>query len=192
MKGTLSIVIPVVRTMVQAHPDVVVEVRASSHNADLVAEGVHVALRAGPLSTLEYGTRLLHRGHHGIYAAPALVESWPCEHPRDLVNAPWIHFAPRPLPTPMSCAGAEDYALAYRPSVVSDSPQGAADMALEGMGFILLPEIIARTHALSPVLPGWCGEPIEFHAVTPSPRPSDRKTLRFIELLVDEFAERPS
>ncbi len=187
-----SITVPAVRKLVRTNPDVTVDLRVSSSESDLVAEGIHVALRAGPLPDSSLGARLLHRGYRSIFGTRALSADWRPKHPADLSSAPWIHFQANPRPTTLTCTDGRKHMLDYRPRISADSPQGAIDLALDGLGFIVLPRIIAvewlETRGLVPVLPNWAGEYIEFHAVTPSPRPTDRKVQLFIALLKQEFA----
>ena len=190
---TQSVVIPAVRELVKTNPDVTVDLRVSSRMSDLLAEGVHVALRAGPLPDSSYGSRLLHRADHGIFCTNALREAWRAAHPRDLVSAPWVHFRPRPHPTRLNCINLPSFDLNYTPTISSDSPQGAIEFAAQGLGFILLPRILA-TESLTPrglvqVLPEWTGDPIEFHAVMPSPRTTDRKVQLFVDLVAKQFKD---
>lgn len=193
---TRPFMVPVVRELVRANPDVTVDVRVSSSNSDLLAEGIHVALRAGPLTDSGYGSRLLHRGEHRIFGARSLSADWRAQHPSDLSSAPWVHFRPLPCPANLTCTDGRQHALDYRPEFSSDSPQGAVDLAIEGLGFIILPSVIAvewlRARDLVPVLPTWAGGTIEFHAVTPSPRPTDRKVQLFIQLLEAQFSRAES
>ncbi len=183
-----SVVVPAVHKLVRTNPDVTVDLRVSTKQSDLLSEGIHVALRSGPLSDSSYGSRLLHRGHRAIFGTPGLRSDWHPKHPSDLSSAPWVHFKAHRLPMQFTGAG-EQHSLTYEPKINSDSPQGAVDLAVDGLGFIVLPRIVASAaHDLVPVLPDWVGSEIEFHAVTPSPRPTDRKVQLFIELLAVAFA----
>ena len=181
--------VPAVERLVRQYPEVTVDVRVSPHNLDLISEGIDVAIRRGPLDDSGYGAFRLYRDRYGIFGTPALVEAWPAAHPRDLAAAPWVQFAVH-TETPM--LSGPDGSVARMPGVVrvaSSSSRTFIDLLGAGAGFGLAPRVLAAPDVakdrLVPVLPEWTSGIADFYLVTPSPRPTDLKVIRFIEILRD-------
>jgi len=67
---------PMFRTFLEKHPEVELDVVATSRFVDLAAEGYDIAFRAGALEEDGYVSRLLRRVNAYVYAAPSLVEQF--------------------------------------------------------------------------------------------------------------------
>lgn len=87
------IVAPVLAEFTNAHPGVAVDLRTSDRSADLVAEGIDVAIRLGELRDSSLRAFKLGEFEQHVVASPAyLRRAGHPEHPRDLAGHDWIAF----------------------------------------------------------------------------------------------------
>lgn len=68
-----KVVTPMLAGFLRAHPGLGVELRLSDHFADIVAQGIDVALRIGELANNDLVARRLSDNPRGLYAAPAYL-----------------------------------------------------------------------------------------------------------------------
>ena len=66
-------VIPRLPAFLDQHPRLKIELRISDRTDDLVAEGVDLALRMGPLAASAFGARLLASAPRLVIASPAYL-----------------------------------------------------------------------------------------------------------------------
>ncbi|MEO1270255.1 MAG: LysR family transcriptional regulator [Myxococcota bacterium] len=194
---TEHVVVPVATRLLEHYPQLKIVIRPTSANLDLVAEGIDVAVRRGPLPDSNLGARLLVDDRYGIFASPQLAMAWPCHHPTALLDAPWVCLAVRSRsehPKLLHDSG-ERFTLKvdYRARV--STPGVFLEMMTQSAGFGLFPCTLAQhlvaQHKLVSILPHWSGQQsARFYAVTPSPRPTDAKVVYFIESLLQSFTSR--
>jgi DNA-binding transcriptional LysR family regulator len=175
--GLLRLV-PELKALRKAHPELVVELRLEDRVVDLVAEGIDVALRAGTLPD-----------------SPVLVAQEVDRYARVLAASPdYLARRGRPNGLPELADGShdclvhvpastgmaswtlysngetrEERTIAPHASVLSNNVQALWDAARDGLGIALLPEWMARVEspdgALERVLPDLSAEPIAVSAL---------------------------
>ena len=187
-------VVPAAHRMLTQNPRVQLELRVAPRNLDLVADGIDVAVRRGPLPDSGYGARVLQRDQYGIFARPELAAQWPAEHPADLAAAPWVRYSVRAEDPELRDADGESYTLRSSTRAWASSGGAFIGMLAAGLGFGLVPKRLAEQERaaghLVQVLPDWTWGSADFYAVTPSPRPTDAKVVRFINILAEVFEGR--
>lgn len=179
--------VPAIERLVTEYPQVTVDLRVSPKNLDLVAEGIDVAIRRGPLDDSGYGAFRLYRDHYGVFAAPELAAEWATDDPRSLDDAPWVRFAVRARHPALTGPNEVEVTVDGVTRVVASSARTFIDLILGGVGFGLVPRVLVapdvHSGRLVHVTPQWTSGIADFYVVTPSPRPKDLKVVRFIEAL---------
>ena len=184
-------VVPAIGLLLERHERVEVDLRVSTLKLDLIEDGVDVAVRSGPLRDSNYGVRVLHRGQHGIVATPALAEVWQAKHPRELDLAPWVRFTRDPAQVQLVGPDGQSHALQGRSRARGTSAGSFIGLVKAGAGFGLIPQALIREELLDgsliQLLPEWSLGPLNFYAVTPSPRATDIKVRLFTDILAEVF-----
>ncbi|WMY11268.1 LysR family transcriptional regulator [Paraburkholderia phenoliruptrix] len=179
--------VPLLTGFCAEHPKVSLELDISARNVDLIAEGVHLAVRMGPLETSSslVATRLL-SAQLIVLASPALLDSLPdIRSPSSLppnrclplVNRPWEFVKGK-----------------HRESVKpvgrfsSNSGAAAIQAALAGIGIVNVPSYYAGTlldaGLLVQILQDWRSvEEAIFYLVFPAGRYMPARVRRLIEYL---------
>lgn len=180
---------PAVRRMVHEHPQVTVDLRVSARRLELMADGIDIAVRVGPLPDSGLGARLIYRDHHAIFAHPDLAAEWEPAHPSELDHAPWVQFSVREDQPVLEGPGGARHRLRVQPRALANTSGAFLSLVGEGLGFAVVPSRLAAPAVaagrLRVVLPGWRSSRAGFYAVTRSPRPTDAKIVHFLDLLAE-------
>lgn len=132
--------------LLAAHPGLEVDLRLSDALADLVAEGVDVALRVGPLEDSALMSRKLVRTRWVTVAAPALLAKRGA--PADveaLEGFPCLSFrSPRGKRVPWAFEGSDPVSVGG--PLVVDRGDLLVDAALAGIGVAQVFDFMAREH----------------------------------------------
>lgn len=164
---------------------------------DMVAEGVDVALRFGPVQQETLVARLLGRFAVELYASPAYLER------RGMPDGPMalsehlfcLGRPDREGPLVLEDARGERVTVARHGRVRSDDTEVLEAAAQAGLGLVLLPPWRAAPHVeagrLRAVLPGWRSELRPVYAVWPATQPLSRRARVFVDMLVERFAADP-
>ncbi len=186
-------VVPAIRRFTELYDRVQVALRISTDKEDLLANGIDIAVRIGPLKDSNHGVHILDRGFHGIVATPALAAQWPARHPRDLEGAPWVRFGPHPDPLPMVGPKGLTHALKGKHRTQTTAAAGFIGLVSHGLGFGTIPRTLIRDElrdgTLVVVMPEWSLGAANIYAVTPSPRTTDIKVRLFTDILASTFQE---
>jgi LysR family transcriptional regulator, regulator for bpeEF and oprC len=185
-----------VRAVLQAHPQLMIEVESSSRIVDLVHEGFDLAIRVGPLADSRLAARKLGDLHYGLYAAPSYLQRRGTPtHAAELAQHDLILFAPGGKPAPFrlqNSAGNIDLSTII-PRLRVDSRYAQHRAALAGLGIvenlclIAEPEVTAGT--LQRVLPDTQPPPVPVHAIFPSHRFLTPKVRAFVEYARGNFPQ---
>ena len=185
-------VVPAVARFRARFPAVEVKLVATNANLDLLADGVDVAVRAGPLPDSELGSRLLWRGQHIAVAAPSLAQQLASGRPAEVLDLPWVDLHGRRSMSHWLSDTGERVPLHLSGSVVVDSVHVFVNLLRAGVGVGILPQLLAQrwldNGGLVRVLDGWHTLEVSFHLVTPSARRYDATVREFAGELQASFA----
>ena len=135
---------PVVADYMKRYPKVRVEVLLADRRADLVAEGLDLAIRIGKLDDSSLMARRLGQGHSYYVASPAYLEAHADLTPKTLRHADCI-----------SMRAVDSWAVQgvrnkIEPKLVVNDLEIACEAAISGIGIARVPDLLCR----EPVLDG--------------------------------------
>lgn len=193
-----SLLMQEIGDFVRRYPGVAVEVSCTDRRADLVSEGVDVAVRAGHLPDSTLTVRPVGAIRFALYASPRyLGRAGVPESPRDLAAHRWVAYRPAgrgvPIPVTLSSAQAQE-TIDPVPALVIDDAGAALEAARAGIGIAQLSSFAASRHEhdgdLVRVLPGWQGMALPVQIVTPSRRQRPSRVQAFCDWLVPVLQRR--
>ena len=174
------------------YPEVSVAADYSNRIADIIHEGIDVAIRVGDLPDSELSARRLGDIDYGLYAHPNyLMAAGRLETPADLASHPLIHFSPAGHKRWELTDGQVTRHLEVEPRLSVNNNLAVRHAVAEGLGIALLPtfqaEQLTDLQPLTRVLPDWSRPPVPVHAVFASGRYMSPKVRAFIDVCVDLF-----
>jgi DNA-binding transcriptional LysR family regulator len=177
-----------VRTLLQRHPQLTIEVDSSSRIVDLVHEGYDLAIRIGPLADSRLAARRLGELQYGLYASPGYLQRRGVpRHPSELAGHDLIAFAPGGKSMPLRLQQGETVFVVDEgtPRLRTDSRFAQRDAAMAGLGIAdgldLIADEAVAAGRLVRILEDWTRPPVPVHAVFPSYRYLTPKVRVFIE-----------
>jgi DNA-binding transcriptional LysR family regulator len=177
---------PILPGFLARYPHVRVDLLGRDDRVDLVAEGVDVALRLGPLEDSSLRLKKIGDYQRIIVAAPELLDRVGApEEPEDLKARPCIVFTSTPYSAVWPLLrGEERRDVEITGPVKSSNGEIVRDFACAGLGFAFAPDFLWKTPMedgrLVRVLPDWAGPPLPLHALW-SGRDLPRKARVFLE-----------
>jgi DNA-binding transcriptional LysR family regulator len=147
---------PIVSRFLKAHPRTRVEVVVSNRVIDLVAEGVHLAIRAAALRDSTLMARRFMPFSGALWASRAYLDRKGVpKTPAELEQHDCLVF-PRFSSQPLRLTdGRNKVEIAAKGRLAVDDPQTLRNFILQGDGIGTLPEFLARDTPLVRVLPKW-------------------------------------
>ncbi|MGD9867801.1 MAG: LysR substrate-binding domain-containing protein [Hyphomicrobiales bacterium] len=187
---------PMIARYMAANPLVTVELESTSRRVDVIGEGIDVAIRVRfpPLESSALVMRTLGESPQRMVASPGLVKGkvLPLV-PADLGAMPSLDLAPM-LPKhvwELDGADGASVSVAHKPRLVTDDMAQLLYAALEGVGAVKLPSMVADSHIASGrlvnLLQGWTPRGGIVHAVFPSRRGLLPSVRGFIDFLAGEY-----
>ena len=174
MSFGITHVAPLIPEFLALYPEVSLDVRFGDRRADLIAEGIDVALRIGTLDDSSLRARRLIDVRRPLVASPAFVaEHGMPEHPRELDRFPALLFSHLRAPAEwhFSHAQAGDATVRVDGPLRLDNGDAALPALCAGLGMALLPEFLVwedlQSGRLIELLPDWVPAPSALHIVTP-------------------------
>ena len=205
LKGTLRVavsetlcirtIIPNLRDFLGGHPQLKLEFLTADVMHDLVAEGVDMAIRFGPLPNSGFGVKKLATFKRLLMASPSYVERHGApETPAELAGHDCI-FGPTGAPTlPWEFTrGAEKISIQIDPRYAFTSAEAVIACAREGLGIARASAFMCKTELesgqLVSLLPEFVLAPVEIHAVFPAGRIPSQRVRTFTEFLAGVLAD---
>ena len=186
-----AMIAPVIPAFLRAHPDVRIQLDATTRRVDLIAEEFDVAIRAGRVQDSALVSRRLGASAMALCASPGyLAAEGPVESVRQLAGQTVIAFNPSGEPpkswTLTQIDRSETVPIAPR-LIVNDNAIALA-AALDGFGIACLPRRLC-THEIEagrlvPLLAEWHHGEAEVWALYPSRRALTPKVRAFVDHLV--------
>jgi DNA-binding transcriptional LysR family regulator len=191
-------IIPHLKEFLSRYPDVSVDLVMNDAKADLVEEGIDLAIRSGEIEDTTLIAKRIGTTHRVVVAAPSYLRGRTLpSHPHDLAahdcitysqgnaGAVW-HFSGPDGPVSVAAAG----------SVRTRNSEGIREAVLSGLGIGFAPvwhftdEI--ETGRLHVLLKPYEPRPEPIHAIYPSKRFVPQKTRVMIDFLEQRFAMDPT
>lgn len=182
-----------VAEFLRAHPKVRLEFALSDVRADLVAERIDVAIRAGEVMEPTLVARRIGTGQNIMVASPAYLQL------RDMPQSPDELSAHDCLVMPAG-SGRATWRLVGPDGVTetsvagrfhANSAQALLQAAVAGLGIALLPEVLTAAHVgagnLIPVLPEYRVPGVNLHLVYQSRRQLPRAVQAFVEFATERM-----
>lgn len=184
-----------------ANPRVTIELDSTSRRVDVIGEGIDVAIRVRfpPFEESDLIMRVLGDSPQRIVASSGLVAAMPKPvRPADLAALPSLGFGPLHRAHVWQLDGPEGASvrIPFKPRLVTDDMAQLLQAAIEGVGVVQLPTIVAdealASGALVDLLPGWAPASGVAQAVFPSRRGLLPSVRSFIDFLAAEYAALPA
>lgn len=189
------VVLPLLRTYLEAWPDLQVEVSFTDRQADIVEEGFDLAVRIGgapPDSRLV--SRVIARYQARLVAAPSyLARRGEPQSVDDLTAHDCLVFSSRGRRQAWRLRSGEgSWVRAQgRSRLRMDSGEAMRDAAVAGLGITFLTDFLVAEDMgagrLRRVLPDFDAGDMEIVAISPSRRLLEPRVRRFIDLMVEEL-----
>lgn len=194
-------VAPMIARYMAANPRVRVELESTSRRVDVIGEGIDVAIRVRfpPIEPSDLVMRNLAESVQRMVASPKLIEGANTPRvPLDLAALPSLDFAPA-LPKhvwELQNADGASVSVIHKPRLLTDDMSQLLQAAIEGVGVVKLPAMVADKHIASGrlvnVVPDWKPRSGIVHAVFPTRRGLLPSVRGLIDFLANEYAELTS
>ena len=185
---------PMVMRFMQLHPKLQVELNFEDRYANLVEQGIDVAIRMGPLADSTLGARYLGINPWGLVASGSYLAArgLPLQ-PADLQTHDALIYSTVQGDARWHLTGAEGVVqtIPVKGPLRSNNLSALLVAARGGMGLAALPLYVAcqsvSSGALCAVLTDWTLPSQEIHAVYPSPQLVPAKVTEFVSWLQGQF-----
>lgn len=194
----ISVIIPALPGFHERYPDIQIDLGLSDRPADLLAENLDCAIRAGELQDQSLIARRIGEMYTISCARPDyLARHGTPRHPRDLETGHSIvgyRMAGTSRAMPFTYQGkTETFEVSGRYIASFNDGMGYLAAALAGLGIIQVPTFMVQEHIaagrLVPVLTGWCSAPKPLHIVYPPNRHLSNKVRVFVDWLAELLAK---
>jgi DNA-binding transcriptional LysR family regulator len=183
-----STLAPALARFAAAHPQLRIEVHTSDRVLDLVAEGIHVALRLGHLRSSSARATRLAGFAQWVVAAPSYLRGNPApRRPADLADLDWVSLSlmRTPLTWHFSAARGQKESVRMRSRLQVDSSSTLRALLEQGAGVSVLdhPSVtpLVRDGRLVRLLPQWTLPEGGVYAVFPPGRHVPAAARAFVE-----------
>lgn len=187
---------PIISRFMAANPRVTVELDSTSRRVDVIGEGIDIAIRVRfpPFEDSELAMRVLGDSPQRIVGSPKLAAPLPKPiNPADLAMLPSLGLGPLNREHVWRLSGPNDASvlIPYKPRLVTDDMSQLLQAAVEGVGVVQLPDIVAdsaiASGALINLLPEWTPAAGTVQAIFPSRRGLLPSVRGLIDLLAKEY-----
>jgi DNA-binding transcriptional LysR family regulator len=191
-----AVLTPVIAKVMNAHPDLAIDLRVSNRTIDLVEEGIDVAVRVAASLDGRFVARPLARVSFPFFAAPSYLEKHGRPRkPGDLARARNLIFVePRPMTDIVFERNGRRVSVHIESVMISNSGEALRDAAVAGLGIAPIPSFLIRdavsSGALEPVLPDWkLVLDARVYAIYPHRRFLSPKVKVFVEYLREAYGD---
>lgn len=183
---------PIIARFMATNPRVTVELESTSRRVDVIGEGIDVAIRVRfpPFEDSDLAMRVLGESPQRIVGSPQLVAGLPEPiNPADLAALPSLGLGPLNREHVWHLSGPDEASvrIPHKPRLVTDDMSQLLYAAMEGVGVVQLPDIVAddaiASGALVNLLPDWTPAAGAVQAIFASRRgllPSVRSLIDFL------------
>lgn len=189
---------PMLAEFLKTYPHIQLDVVLSDAVADLIGEGIDVAIRGGKLKDSSLKARRVSVGEFRLYASPDYLASVKTiRSVKDLAKHRLLHYSGRGNSQywELTKSGQRATVKLENPVIVNNLSL-IAGLAESGLGIAWLPGFLGeqgvKGGGLQPVLPGWTSVSSPMYVVYPSARHLPLRTRLFIDFLIEKLSERPT
>ena len=193
-----TVIAPMAAELVGANPDLRIELVASDQRADMVAEGIDVAIRVGRLTDSTHRAALIAHFEEWVVAPPTMFAAALPPSPATLEAFPFVALSvlPNPVNWTFVQPGAASQSLRFSAAIMANTSAAVRAAVMAGAGFMIQPDFAVMEDVaagrLQRLLPEWTLPGGGVYAVFPSAVQKSHKVSVFIELLKKKFgAVRP-
>jgi DNA-binding transcriptional LysR family regulator len=179
--------------LLAAYPDLSIDLLLNDAPADLVAEGIDLALRAGEITDGSLVARRISSVSRYVVASTAyLAAHGTPQKPQDLVAHQCLIFSRAVSPQIWHFTGPEgELEIAVGGRLRSDSGEAIREAVIDGYGIALLPDWYFRDEIKSGqvrlLLENWQNPPTPVYAIYPSRRHLSPRVRALLDFLIAEF-----
>lgn len=194
----IRVIIPNLPEFHARYPDIQLDLGLSDRPADLLAENLDCAVRAGEIADQSLIARRIGEMYLVTCASPSYVQRHgEPRHPTDLEGDHFIvgyRYAGTSRTAPFTYAdGKESHEIRGRFVVSLNEGAGYVAAALAGLGIVQAPTFMVQEDIaagrLVPLLTNWCSTPKPLHIVYPPNRHLSNKVRVFVDWLAELFAK---
>ncbi|GAU81301.1 LysR family transcriptional regulator [Bosea sp. BIWAKO-01] len=194
----MRVIIPNLPEFHARYPDIQLDLGLSDRPADLLAENLDCAVRAGEISDQSLIARRIGEMYLVTCASPSYVQRHgEPQHPTDLEGDHFIvgyRYAGTSRTAPFTYAdGKESHEIRGRFVVSLNEGAGYVAAAVAGLGVVQAPTFMVQEDIaagrLVPLLTNWCSTPKPLHIVYPPNRHLSNKVRVFVDWLAELFAK---
>ncbi len=184
---------PRVGKLLAAHPALELDILFNDGLADLVAEGIDLAVRAGMIADSSLITRRLGNvARHALASTEYLARRGAPTTPADLANHDCLMFTQGVSPTHWQFEGPDGkFSIPIRGRFRSDSGEGVREAVISGYGIGMLPAWYFRDEIIEGsvkiLLQEWQVPGIPVHLIYPSRRHLSPRVRAVMDFLVSEY-----
>ena len=189
-----SVVAPLAAELSKQHPELRIEIIASDHRVDMVAEGIDVSIRIGRLADSSHKAALIAPFDEWLVAAPDFFPADLPHSPEQLDAHPFVGLSvlPNPLNWTFTRAGFASVSLRFRAAIMINTSLGVQAAAMAGAGIAILPDYALKNDIaagrLVRLLPEWSLPGGGIYAVFPALVQRSQKVSVFIEALKQRYS----
>ncbi len=188
------VVSPLAAGLCKLHPDLRIEIIASDHRVDMVAEGIDLAIRIGRLADSSHKAALIANFDEWLVAAPDYFAEGLPDSPDQLNSFPLIGLSvlPNPLYWTFARQGFASITQRFQSALMTNTSLGVQAAARVGAGLAVLPDYAVKddiaTGRLVRLLPEWSLPGGGIYAVFPGSVQRSQKVGVFIEALKQRYS----
>ncbi len=165
---------PLIERFLDIYPTVSVELAITNRKVDLLAEGIDLAIRVGPLRDSTLTVRKFRSGRIGLWASPVYVARMGLpKRPGDLSSHRFVTFTKLPKGLKLR-SGRKSFTLDFEGRIASDDLENVRTFLLRGNGIGVLPEFAGQelggTTPLVRILPEFTSETATIFLAYPAQR----------------------
>lgn len=187
-----AVIAPVVAAFAVRYPDCRVELTLSDAMADLVSDGIDLAIRVGWLADSSLQARKIGSFRQLLVGSPAFADQiGALSGPEDVVSLPFIAnlALSNPLLWHFSRGGMDRAAVRVQAAVAINTTRGVLSAIKAGGGISVLPDFLVEgamaSGAVIQALPDWQLPSGGIYTVYPAARFRPPKVTVFVEMLVE-------
>jgi DNA-binding transcriptional LysR family regulator len=189
----MTSIAPVLPIFIRRYPDLNVSLQLSAHAANLISEGLDLAIRFQPKVDTRNGDRLIFRNERVFCASPAYLEERGVPQiPADLQNCDCIcTLAPGPFSHWSFREKDTSQTISVYPVMQTDNPTVMAEAVRQGVGVAQLGKRTIERHLASgeivTILDDYRPDPNYLIATTPDTQYMPQKAVAFVDFLLEHF-----